>query len=70
MFKIMLRLSSIGTFMNMKLKKKKREVISQHFQTRIREDMATAPLLPLVLAVQQIFHRPSVVLLHCCPLNV
>lgn len=27
-------------------------------------------LLPLVLAVQQIFHRPNVVILHCCPLNV
>lgn len=37
---------------------------------KIEEDMDTAQLFPLVLAVQQIFHRPNVVLPHYCLLNV
>lgn len=65
MFEIVLCLSSTGTFMNMELKKK------LHISTFSRfKKMDTAHLLPLVLAVQQIFHRPNVVLLHYCSLNV
>lgn len=37
---------------------------------KIEEDMDIAQLLPLVLAVQQMFHRPNVVLPHYCLLNV
>lgn len=37
---------------------------------KMEEDMDMAQLLSLVLAVQQIFHRPNVVLPHYCLLNV